>query len=58
MDIVQRLTSREFLAALFLMGYALTVTIGGYTVPDVVKTLLLPALVIGAGWRLATKNGT
>ena len=56
--VIRRLTSREFLAALFLMGYALTVTIGGYTVPEVVKTLLLPAIVIGAGWRLATKNGT
>ena len=55
-NFVERITSREFLAALCLIGYAYLVTIGGYDVPEVVKTLVLPSIVVGAGWRMVSKN--
>ena len=47
----------NFAAGAALIAYLFVVTIGDFTVPEVAKVLILPALVLGAGWKLVGTNG-
>jgi len=59
-DFIQRITSREFIAVGALIGYTFLITISGYAVPEYVKTVLVPAILMFAGYMAITgrKNGS
>jgi len=57
-DFVQRITSREFLAVGALIGYTFLITIGQYAVPEYAKTVLIPAILMFAGYMAVTARSS
>jgi hypothetical protein len=54
LDFIKRITSREFLAVGALIGYTFLITIGSYEVPEYAKTVLVPAILMFAGYMAIT----
>jgi len=53
-DFINRITSREFIAVGALIGYLFLITVGTYEVPEYAKTVLVPAILMFAGYMAVT----
>lgn len=53
-EFLRRITSREFLAFGFVATYAIIVTVGGYAVPEYVRNVIMPAIMLFGGFMAIT----
>lgn len=56
MDVIRRLTAREFLIGAGLFSLVILNFERGYGLSEEVVAGVIAAMIIGAGWRLVKKN--
>ena len=57
-DAFRRLTAREFLVGIAAFIFLLLSYERGYEVSEEIRGAIVLGLLVGAGWRIAQKNGS